>query len=561
MSRSPAPSRSKSELVFVALGGAGEIGMNLNLYGYGPAPDGHQWLMVDLGVTFGDGRVPGVDVIMPDPAFIAERRSRLLGLVLTHAHEDHLGAVPYLWDRLRCPVYATPFAVSILSRKLREAGMDGKVPITVVPLGGRIRIGPFDVELVTVTHSIPEPNALAIRTPHGTVVHTGDWKFDPEPVVGPLSDEAALRRLGDEGVLAIVCDSTNVFTPGVSGSEAELESTLTDLIREAKARVAVACFATNVARLETIARAAAVCGRDVVIAGRSLRRIDAAARENGYLAATRAFLDEEAAGWLPPDRAVIICTGSQGEPRAALARIAADDHPNVTLGAGDLVIFSSRVIPGNETAIAKLQNDLVRLGVKIVTWRDHHVHVSGHPARDELARMYQLVRPRVAVPVHGELRHMLEHADLARDCQVPEAVVSENGGVIRLAPGRAEVVDRVPVGRLAVDGNRLVPLDGALVRDRNRAIYNGSAVVTVVLDARGRVKGEVQISTLGVMEAGDEDALGVVRETVEEVVAATPAARRGDDAALKEALRIAVRRAFRDRFDKRPVTSIHLVRV
>ncbi len=555
--RSPGPA---SELAFVALGGAGEIGMNLNLYGYGRPPDDHQWLMVDLGVTFGDGRMPGVDVIMPDPSFIADRRDRLLGLVLTHAHEDHLGAVPYLWERLGCPVFATPFAVSILTRKLREAGMEGKVPIHVVPLGGRIEIGPFNIELVTVTHSIPEPNALAIRTPLGTVVHTGDWKFDPAPVVGPLSDEAALRRLGDEGVLAIVCDSTNVFTPGVSGSESDLEATLTDLIRDAPARVAVACFATNVARLETIARAASACGRDVVLAGRSLRRINAAARENGYLAGTRAFLDEDTAGWLPPDRAVIICTGSQGEPRAALARIAADDHPNVTLEDGDLVIFSSRVIPGNEIAIGRLQNDLVRRGVKIVTWRDHHVHVSGHPARDELARMYQLVRPRIAVPVHGELRHLIEHAELARACQVPETIVSENGGLVRLAPGNAELIDKVPVGRLAVDGNRLVPLDGTLVRDRNRAIYNGSAVVTVVLDARGRVKGEVQISTLGVMEAGDEDALGVVGETVEEVVAATPAARRGDDAALKEALRIAVRRVFRDRFDKRPVTSIHLVR-
>ena len=552
--------QATDELAFVALGGAGEIGMNLNLYGYGPPPDGHQWLMVDLGVTFGDGSIPGVEVIMPDPGFIAARRDRLLGLVLTHAHEDHLGAVPYLWERLGCPVYATPFTVSILKRKLREAGLENKVPVRVVPLGGRIEIGPFDIEFVTVTHSIPEPNALAIRTPLGTLVHTGDWKFDPAPVVGPVSDEAALRRLGDEGVLAIVCDSTNVFTPGVSGSESDLEATLTGLIREAPGRVAVACFASNVARLETIAKAAAACGRDVVMAGRSLRRINEAARENGYLADTRAFLDEDAAGWLPPERAVVICTGSQGEPRAALARIASGDNPNVELGEGDLVIFSSRVIPGNEVAIGKLQNDLARQGVKVITWSDHHVHVSGHPARDELARMYQLVRPRISVPVHGELRHLREHAALARACQVPVALAVENGGFIRLAPGPAEVVGKAPVGRLAVDAHRLVALDGALVRDRTRAIYNGSAVVTVVLDGRGRVMGDVQISTLGVIGEDDEDALGVVRETIEEVVVATPEGRRGDDAALKEALRIAVRRVFRDRFGKRPVTSIHLVR-
>lgn len=553
-------SRATPELAFVALGGAGEIGMNLNLYGYGRPPEGHQWLMVDLGVTFGDGSIPGVDVITPDPAFIVQRRDRLLGLVLTHAHEDHLGAVPYLWQRLGCPIWATPFTVSILTRKLREAGLDGQVPIHTVPLGGRVTIGPFDVELVTVTHSIPEPNALAIRTPLGTIVHTGDWKFDPAPVVGPLSDEEALRKLGDEGVLAIVCDSTNVFTPGVSGSEADLEKTLTDLIGESEGRVAVACFASNVARLETIAKAAAAVGRDVVLAGRSLRRMDEAARENGYLAGTRAFLDEDAAGWLPRERTVIICTGSQGEPRAALSRIAAGDHPRVELEDGDTVIFSSRVIPGNEIAIGKLQNDLVRRGIEIITWRDHHVHVSGHPARDELMKMYQLVRPRIAVPVHGELRHMLEHADLAEDCQVQQAVVAENGGLIRLAPGRAEIIGQVPVGRLAVDGNRIVPIDGALVRDRNRAIYHGSAVVTVVLDKKGRVRDEVQVSTLGVMEAGDEGALGVVRETVEEIIVALPAARRADDAAVKEAVRIAVRRVFRDRFDKRPVTSVHLVR-
>lgn len=553
-------SRATPELAFVALGGAGEIGMNLNLYGYGRPPEGHQWLMVDLGVTFGDGSIPGVDVITPDPAFIVQRRDRLLGLVLTHAHEDHLGAVPYLWQRLGCPIWATPFTVSILTRKLREAGLDGQVPIHTVPLGGRVTIGPFDVELVTVTHSIPEPNALAIRTPLGTIVHTGDWKFDPAPVVGPLSDEEALRKLGDEGVLAIVCDSTNVFTPGVSGSEADLEKTLTDLIGESEGRVAVACFASNVARLETIAKAAAAVGRDVVLAGRSLRRMDEAARENGYLAGTRAFLDEDAAGWLPRERTVIICTGSQGEPRAALSRIAAGDHPRVELEDGDTVIFSSRVIPGNEIAIGKLQNDLVRRGIEIITWRDHHVHVSGHPARDELMKMYQLVRPRIAIPVHGELRHMLEHADLAEDCQVQQTVVAENGGLIRLAPGRAEIIGQVPVGRLAVDGNRIVPIDGALVRDRNRAIYHGSAVVTVVLDKKGRVRDEVQVSTLGVMEAGDEGALGVVRETVEEIIVALPAARRADDAAVKEAVRIAVRRVFRDRFDKRPVTSVHLVR-
>ncbi|MCH8238375.1 MAG: ribonuclease J, partial [Proteobacteria bacterium] len=424
----------KDEFVFLPLGGAGEIGMNLNLYGLGP-PGDETWVMVDLGITFGDGAQPGVDVIMPDPGFIAERRDRLAGLVLTHAHEDHLGAVPYLWERLECPIYATPFTLSILRRKLSETDFAEKVEIIEVPLGGRFHVGPFDMELITLTHSIPEPNAIAIRTKFGTVLHTGDWKFDPDPVIGDSADEDALRRLGDEGVLALIGDSTNVFTPGESGSEADLLASLTSLIGACEKRVAVACFASNVARLETISRAAQANGRDVVLAGRSLWRIDAAARENGLLEDIPAFIEAEDSGHLPDDKVVIICTGSQGEPRAALWRIASDDHPHVTLSEGDTVIFSSRIIPGNETSIGRLHNQLVRLGVKVIDTTDHFVHVSGHPARDELARMYQLARPKVAIPVHGELRHLVEHAKLARECQVADAIVVENGTMVRLGPG------------------------------------------------------------------------------------------------------------------------------
>jgi len=342
----------QNELLFVPLGGAGEIGMNLNLFAYGE-PGDHDWLMVDLGVTFNDGSLPGVDLILPDLAFIEDQRDRLLAIVLTHAHEDHLGAVPYLWPRLRCPVYATPFTATILKRKLAEVDLLDEVEINIVPLNGRFSIGPFDLELITLTHSIPEPNGIALRTPLGTVLHTGDWKFDPDPVVGATAEEDALRRLGDEGVLAIVCDSTNVFSAGDSGSEGDLLASLTEAIGECAGKVAVACFATNVARLETIAKAARANGRDVVTAGRSLRRIEAASRENGYLEDVSAFIDEGDAGFLPDDKTLIICTGSQGEPRAALARIAFQDHPNVTLGEGDTVIFSSRVIPGNEAAIGR----------------------------------------------------------------------------------------------------------------------------------------------------------------------------------------------------------------
>jgi ribonuclease J len=552
--------KGRDELVFLPLGGAGEIGMNLNLYGYGP-PGEETWAMVDLGVTFSDGAVPGVDVIMPDPGFIVERRERLAGLVLTHAHEDHLGAVPYLWDRLRCPVYATPFAISILRRKLAETAFADQVEIVEVPLGGRFTVGPFDMELITLTHSIPEPNAIAIRTGLGTVLHTGDWKFDPAPVVGAVSDEAALRRLGEEGVRAMVCDSTNVFVSGESGSEADLEATLTKLVAGCQRRVAVTCFATNVARLETVAKAGRANGRDVVLAGRSLRRIDAAARENGYLADVPAFLDEEDAGHIPADKVLIVCTGSQGEPRAALARIAAGEHGNITLGDGDTVIFSSRIIPGNEAAIGRLHNALVSRGIRVISTEDDVVHVSGHPARGELVRMYQLVRPAVAVPVHGELRHMVEHAALARDCQVPHAVVAPNGSIVRLAPGAAEIAGNAPTGRLAVDGNRLIRLDGELVRQRTRAIWHGAATVTVVINGAGSLAREPQISTTGLTEPGDDAVEQAARDAASAAIEGLPADRRADDAEVKEAVRLAVRRAFNDSVAKKPVTTVHLVRI
>src|ERR1700741_268589 len=414
----PSADGDPGALFFVSLGGAGEIGMNLNLYCY--AGD---WLILDCGVTFGDDSQPGLEVVMPDPAFIVEKRDRLLGIVATHAHEDHIGAIPYLWTQLRCPVWATPFTASLLRAKLAEAGLADRVKIKVVPMSGRFMIGSFDLERITLTHSIPEPNAVALRTPVGTVLHTGDWKFDPDPLIGPTADEAALRKLGDEGVLALIGDSTNALRPGTSGSEADLRRSLIDLIGRYDARVALACFASNVARLETIARAAAVHGREVALVGRSLWRIDKAARENGYLADLPRFLTEDEAGYIPRDRIVLICTGSQGEPRAALSRIARNDHPHVMLEPGDVVIFSSRIIPGNEKAINRLQNALVRLGVEIVTEEDDFVHVSGHPARDEVVRMYQRVRPQIAIPVHGEPRHLIAHSQLAGECQVPQPPV------------------------------------------------------------------------------------------------------------------------------------------
>ncbi len=544
------------ELLFLPLGGAGEIGMNLSLYGHAG-----KWLMIDLGVMFGDERTPGIELIVPDPAFITERRDDLAGLVITHAHEDHLGAVPHLWPRLRCPIYATPFAASVLRRKLREAGLQDEAPITEIALSGRFSVGPFDLELITLTHSIPEPNAIAIRTSAGTVLHTGDWKLDPEPLEGPVSDEAALRRLGREGVLAMVCDSTNALVAGSSGSEAALRESLIRLVGTKRRRVVVTCFASNVARMRTMSDIAGANGRHAALVGRSLWRIEQAARETGYLQGVPDFITEHDVGYLDRDRALIVCTGSQGEPRSALARIARRDHPNVELEAGDTVIFSSRVIPGNEDVIYAMQNELVRQGVEVVSEPDAFVHVSGHPARDELATMYQWVRPRIAVPVHGELRHLTAHAALAKECQVPEALVPLNGQLIRLAPGPAAVVEEVTSGRLGVDGNALVSLNGARLKNRHRLAFSGAALVTIAVDRSGELAADPQLDLPGLVDEIDDALTGEALTAIRDALKSLPASRRGDDAAVKETVRRAVRRAVRQRTGKKPVTLVHLVRV
>lgn len=545
------------ELYFLPLGGVGEIGMNLSLYG-----SGGQWLAVDCGVSFGDDSMPMIDVVMPDPAWIAARRDRLAGLVLTHGHEDHLGAVPYLWPQLRCPVYATPFAAAVLKGKLHEVGLQDIVPVHVVPPGGRFKVGGFDVEMVPVTHSIPEAQALAIHTPAGTVVHTGDWKFDPEPQVGPPTDFEALRRLGRDGVLALVGDSTNILSQGHSGSEAEVRTSLIELFSRYHGRIAVSCFATNVARLESVAVAAAANDRHVALVGRSLWRIERAARDTGHLRDLPPFVTEHDAGYLPNDKVLYLCTGSQGEPRAALARIAAGDHPHVVLGKGDVAIFSSRIIPGNEKAIFRLQNDLIHLGVEVVTDRDAFVHVSGHPGREEVTEMYRLLRPRIAVPVHGEARHQQHHARLARELGAEQALELSDGALLRLAPGPAEVIDQVPTGRLCLDGPRLVPTDSEILRNRRRMVFNGSAVVTVVLDGAGRLLGRPQLTALGLLDAAHaaEEHEAVV-EAVVAAIEATPLRARRDDGVVREAARLAVRRSLRDSHGKKPITEVHLVRV
>ncbi len=545
------------ELAFLALGGVGEIGMNLSLYGYGG-----RWLMVDCGISFADDTLPGVDVIMPDPGFIAERAGELDGLIVTHAHEDHIGAIPYLWQRLRCPVYATPFTAAVLRQKLIEADLEHEVPITEVPMSGTFTVGPFEIELVTLTHSIPEPNAVVLRTPLGTVLHTGDWKFDPDPLVGEISDIERLRELGEEGVLAMICDSTNALRPGEGGSEADVRRSLIELVGRCRQRVVIACFASNVARVESAAAAAMAHDRHAALVGRSLWRIEHAARETGYLEEVPPFLTDEEAAYLPREKVLLICTGSQGEPRSALARIADDDHPEIVLEQGDTVIFSSRMIPGNERAIGRLQNRLAALGVEIITEQDHLVHVSGHPAQDELTRMYQLVRPRIAVPVHGETRHLMAQARLAEQCQVPQSLVTRNGEVVRLAPGPAAVIGEVPTGRLVVDGKRLLPVGGEALRSRQKMTFNGAALATIVVDRDGRLQAPPQVTVHGL--GGEDEDLALTAELLQRVTQAIEGldtrARR-DDAALREAARLAVRRSLRAWHGKKPVTEVHLVRI
>jgi ribonuclease J len=552
------------ELVFLPLGGSNEIGMNFNLYGFGPAHD-RKWIVVDLGVTFGDQTTPGVEIILPDPSYIEPYAKDIIGIVLTHAHEDHLGAVHWLWPRLKAPVYATPFTAFLLREKLRDAGILDDVPITEVPLGGRFSLGPFDLELITLTHSIPEPNGLAIKTPLGTILHTGDWKIDPEPQLGAPTDEAAIRRLGDEGVLAMVCDSTNVFVEGSAGSEADVREALGNLIKSLSGKIAVACFASNVARMDTVIRAAQACGRKVCLAGRSMHRMAAAARSVGLLQGLEPFINDDQAKHLPENEILFLCTGSQGEARAALSRIADGSHPHVKLGSGDHVVFSSRVIPGNEIPIRNLQNKLADRGVRLHTERDTPgIHVSGHPCRDELRQMYAWVRPEIAVPTHGERRHLIEHAAFAKDLQVPHAISPRNGDMVRLAPGMPEIIDEVPAGRLYVDGGVVTPENGDALRERRHAAFNGMLVVSIVLDGRNKIVSGPQVRGIGL--AGDEeytldDALDDLAEEAETAYKKLQGDVRELDEAIESAISRAVKKAAFRIWERKPVVETTVLRL
>lgn len=552
---------STNELVFLPLGGSNEIGMNLNLYGFGPADD-RQWIIADVGVTFGDLTTPGIEVIVPDPEFL--KGETVLGIILTHAHEDHIGAIGWLWDKIKAPVYATPFTAFLVREKLREAGVDD-YDLTEVPLGGRLSLGPFDIEYVTLTHSIAEPNGLFITTPLGTIFHTGDWKIDEDPITGKPTDVDRIKALGKSGVLAMVCDSTNVFVDGHAGSEAMVRDELVKLIGTLKRRVAVACFASNVARVDSVMRAAAACGRQVCLVGRSMHRITAAARHVGLLDGIPDPVSEGEAAGLKPNQVLYLCTGSQGEPRAALSRIADGNHPQVKLSSGDACVFSSRVIPGNEIPIRSLQNRLSDLGVEIHTERDHPgIHVSGHPCREELKEMYAWVQPKISVPTHGERRHLLKHAALAQEIGIKHQITPHNGEMVRLAPGLPEIIDEVPAGRLFVDGGMLVPEAADALRERRHAAHNGMIFVAFALDGRNRLASIVDVRGLGLAFENEDtisDQLEGLCNFVEKTVQNLSNEQREDDEIVEAAVARVVKKAAQSIWDRRPIVETIILRV
>lgn len=555
--------QTKDELVFLPLGGCGEIGMNLNAYGYGP-PGARRWIIVDVGVTFGNAETPGIDLICADPDYLIGEQ--IDAVFLTHAHEDHIGAVGLIYPLLRtkAPIYATPFTCELVRSKMDERGVDHKW-LKTVSLGATVKAGPFEVTYVTLTHSIPEPNALAIRSPAGVILHTGDWKIDPQPQIGATTDVAALTALGDEGVLAMVCDSTNVFESGEAGSEETVRQGLIEVVAAQKQAVAVTTFASNVARVKSVIDAAEKAGRSVCLVGRSMHRVTSAAKAVGILPARLDFVDEAEAGYLPPENILYLCTGSQGEANAALSRIARGDHRHIVLREGDSVIFSSRLIPGNESGVYGLQGALAEQGVNVITPKmvPQTIHVSGHPCRDELRRMYQWVRPRVAVPVHGERRHILEHASFAHSLQVPETVAPRNGSLVRLAPGEAEILDEVPAGRLFLDGSRLVPEGAQGLVERKRLLNAGVIFAAVSLDQAGRLVDGPVVVVKGLSETDGriaEESLDALDEAAEAAVSGLSRKDREDDDAIERKIGRALRKACDVNFGLRPMIEVVVLR-
>ena len=554
-------SNKKEELLFCPLGGSGEIGMNMNLFSYGK-PEAQKWIIVDIGVTFADDSIPGIDLIYPDPGFIINKKKDLLGIVLTHAHEDHIGAIAHIWPKLKCKMYATPFTAALIKEKFKEKKIDIGKNLKIVDLNGNIKLGPFKIEFITLTHSILEPNGLLIETPAGIVLHTGDWKVDPNPLIGNKIDQTKLKEIGNKGVLAMICDSTNVFSPGRAGSEADVRTNLLKLMSNLKKRIIVTSFASNVARMETIFYCAEKTKRQISLVGRSMHRIYKAAKQCGYLKNVISPIDAREAKKISREKIVYLCTGSQGEPMGAMMRIINYIHPDVFIEKEDTVIFSSKIIPGNEKKLYKLHNQLVKNQIDVISEETDFVHVSGHPNREDLRDMYGWVKPKSVIPVHGEHRHMAEHISFAKEMQVPYPVQVENGDIVKLFPGqKPEVFDKAPVGRLYVDGIISVNEDSRSIRERKNLANNGYLEVTILINGKGKLFKKPLVSFKGLPIEEAQDFFYNLEDEIENISRTFSLNNKKQESNLIEALKISCRKIVKEKTGKKPYTNINLVRI
>ena len=551
----------KEELLFCPLGGAGEIGANMNLYAYGN-PGEHKWIMVDIGVTFADDTPPGIDLIYPDPGFIVDKKEDLLGIVITHAHEDHIGAIAHLWPKLQCKIYATPFTAVLIKEKFREKHIDVNNYLHIVELNGILDLGPFKIEYVTMTHSILEPNGLKIQTPAGIILHTGDWKIDENPMVGKNIDVNKLQQIGREGVLAMICDSTNIFSVGRSGSEETVRKSLLKIMGRLKKRIIMTSFASNVARMETIFHCAEKTGRQISLVGRSMHRIFKAARQCGYLKNIIEPIDPREAKNISREKIVYLCTGSQGEPMGAMMRISSYTHPDVFIEKGDAVIFSSKIIPGNEKKLYKLHNQLVKDGIEVISEENEFVHVSGHPNRDEMKDMYNWIKPKCVIPVHGEHRHLMEHISFAKEMQVPHPVLVENGDIVKIFPGdKPEVYDKAPSGRLYLDGNISVDEESSSIKDRKNLSSNGYLEVTILITPKGNIHNNPILSFRGLPINEKDEFIYGLEDEIEKTARSFRVGSKQQDHNFIDALKITCRKFTKEKTGKKPFTNINLVRI
>ena len=551
----------KEELIFCPLGGSGEIGMNMNLYAYGKE-DNQKWIIVDMGVTFADDSIPGIDLIYPDPGFILDKKKDLLGIVLTHAHEDHIGAVAHIWSALKCKIYATPFTAVLIKEKFREKKIDISQSLQIVQLNGKINLGPFEIDFITLTHSILEPNGLSITTPAGVILHTGDWKIDRNPLLGDNIDQKKLQELGNKGVMAMICDSTNVFNEGKAGSESDVRDSILRIMEKKTKRIVVTSFASNVARMETIFYCAKKTGRQISLVGRSMHRIYKAARQCGYMQNLIEPIDPREAKKIAKNKIIYLCTGSQGEPMGAMNRVVNGIHPDVSLDAGDTIIFSSKIIPGNEKKLYALQNEITKNDIEIITEENAFVHVSGHPNRDDLKEMYDWVKPKCIIPVHGEHRHMKEHVNFAKEMQIPQTLLVENGDVIRIHPGNEpKIIDKAPSGRMYLDGSIGVSADAQSIKERKHLSLNGYLEVTLIVANNGKIKKPV-ISFKGIPEnEQDENLIFDMEDEVLNICKSFSLNNINQERNLIESLKQNCRRIVREKTGKKPYTNINIARI